>query len=248
MENIYLNGSSLSWKTFIKCYIGAIILAASFIFMEVLGIIQINAEILYNIVQSGLYIFIIIQTISPKLNKCIVNELNFRSESLAVIVIPILTAAITRILTNVLQVMPVVFGGDVIGIAKGQMDMSTFTDVEKIFVGTIIGPFFEEFLFRVVFFTTIAYIAGFIDNKFNYSISKKVFNLRSVFCWTIIIVGNMLFSFSHLPSASNFHLYFIGGLVDTIIYIKYGFYAAWLSHGFYNYFSFAFIFSLFGVS
>lgn len=248
MENIYLNGSSLSWKTFIKYYIGAIILAASFIFMEVLGIIQINAEILYNIVQSGLYIFIIIQTISPKLNKCIVNELNFRSESLAVIVIPILTAAITRILTNVLQVMPVVFGGDVIGIAKGQMDMSTFTDVEKIFVGTIIGPFFEEFLFRVVFFTTIAYIAGFIDNKFNYSISKKVFNLRSVFCWTIIIVGNMLFSFSHLPSASNFHLYFIGGLVDTIIYIKYGFYAAWLSHGFYNYFSFAFIFSLFGVS
>ncbi|WP_252231882.1 hypothetical protein [Clostridium sp. ZBS15] len=34
---------------------------------------------------------------------------NFRSEFLAVLVIPILTAAITRILTNVLQVMPVLF-------------------------------------------------------------------------------------------------------------------------------------------
>lgn len=118
MENIYLNGSSLSWKTFIKYYIGAILLAASFIFMEAFGIIQIDDENLYNIVLSGLYIFIIIQAISPKLNKCIVNELNFRSESYAVIVIPILTAAITRIFTNVLQVMPVLFGGNTIGIAK----------------------------------------------------------------------------------------------------------------------------------
>ena len=101
-----------------------------------------------------------------------------------------------------------------------QMNMDTFTPIEKIFVGTIVGPFFEEFLFRVVFFTTIAYIVGFIDNKFNYSISKKVFNLRSMICWTIIIIGNILFSLSHLPNASNFHLYFIGGIVDTIIYIN----------------------------
>ncbi|WP_066675471.1 CPBP family intramembrane glutamic endopeptidase [Clostridium septicum] len=248
MENIYLNESRLGWKTFIKYYIGAILLAASFIFMEAFGIIQINSEILYNIVLSGLYIFIMIQAISPKLNKCIVNELNFRSESLSVIVIPILVAVITRVFTNILQVIPVLFGGEAIGIAKGQMNMDTFTPIEKIFVGTIVGPFFEEFLFRVVFFTTIAYIVGFIDNKFNYSISKKVFNLRSMICWTIIIIGNILFSLSHLPNASNFHLYFIGGIVDTIIYIKYGFYAAWLSHGFYNYFSFTFIFSLFGVN
>ena len=126
--------------------------------MEAFGIIQINSEILYNIVLSGLYIFIMIQAISPKLNKCIVNELNFRSESLSVIVIPILVAVITRVFTNILQVIPVLFGGEAIGIAKGQMNMDTFTPIEKIFVGTIVGPFFEEFLFRVVFFTTIAYI------------------------------------------------------------------------------------------
>ena len=150
--------------------------------MEAFGIIQINSEILYNIVLSGLYIFIMIQAISPKLNKCIVNELNFRSESLSVIVIPILVAVITRVFTNILQLIPVLFGGEAIGIAKGQMNMDTFTPIEKIFVGTIVGPFFEEFSFRVVFFTTIAYIVGFIDNKFNYSISKKVFNLRSMIC------------------------------------------------------------------
>lgn len=248
MENIYLNSSSLNWKNFIKYYIITIILGASFIFMEALGIIQIDAEILYNIVLSVLYIFIIIQMISPKLNKCIVDELRFRSDSLVVIIIPILIAAITRGFTNILQVIPVLFGRDFIGIAKGQMDMSKFSPIESIFVGTIVGPFFEEFLFRVVFFTTIAYIAGFIDNKFGYKLSKKIFNLRSMLCWILIIVGNILFSLAHVPDISNFHLYFIGGLIDTIIYIKYGVYASWISHGFYNYFNFAFIFSLFKVS
>lgn len=147
-----------------------------------------------------------------------------------------------------MQVIPILFGGNVIGIAKGQMDMSKFSPIERIFVGTIVGPFFEEFLFRVVFFTTIAYISGFIDSKFDYKLSKKIFNLRSIVCWILIIVGNILFSLVHVPDVSNFHLYFIGGLIDTIIYIKYGFYASWLSHGFYNYFRFPLIFSLFGVS
>lgn len=81
-------------------------------------------------------------------------------------------------LTNILQVIPILFGGNVIGIAKGQMDMSTFSPIESIFVVTIVGAFFEEFLFRVVFFTTIAYISGFIDNKFGYKLSKKIFNIR----------------------------------------------------------------------
>lgn len=96
MENIYLNSSSLSWKTFIKYYIVAILLGVSFIFMEALGLIQIDAEILYNIVLSGLYIFITIQVINKKLNKCIVDELSFRSDSVVVILIPILVAAVTR--------------------------------------------------------------------------------------------------------------------------------------------------------
>lgn len=247
MENIYLNESRLSWKTFIKYFMAVILLSVSFIFMEVLGIIQIDAEILYSTVISGLYIFFIIQAINPKLNKCIVNEISFRSESLEVILIPILTAAITRIFINVLQAMPILFGGDIIGIAKGQINMSTFNPIERIFVGTIVCPFFEEFLFRVVFFTTIAYITGYIDYKFRFKISSKVFNIKSYFCWIIIIVGNILFSLSHLPDVSNFHLYFIFGIVFSIIYIKYGFYASWLCHGFCNYFRFAFIFSLFGV-
>ncbi|WP_196000000.1 hypothetical protein [Clostridium sp. 1001271B_151109_B4] len=59
MENIYLNESSLSWKKFIKYFILAILLGVSFIFMELLGSIQIDAEILYTTVISGLYIFLL---------------------------------------------------------------------------------------------------------------------------------------------------------------------------------------------
>lgn len=97
MENIYLNESSLSWKTFIKYFIVAILLGVSFIFMEVLGIIQINAEILYNTVISGIYIFFIIQVINPRLNQCIVNEISFRADSVEVIMIPILVAVIKKV-------------------------------------------------------------------------------------------------------------------------------------------------------
>lgn len=248
MKNIYLNTESLSWKVFIKYFILATLLLVSFIFMKRFGIIRIAAEILCNLVLGGLNVFMIIQIINPKLNSCIVEELSFRSESLSVIIVPILIAAITRIFTNFLQVMPVLFGGRVVGIAKGQMNLSSFNPIERIFVGTIVGPFFEEFLFRVVFFVTITYILEYFDNKFNYSISERVFDLRSVICWIIIIADNILFSLSHIPNIGNFHLYFIGGVVDTIVYIKYGFYASWLSHGFYNYFRFAFIFTLLGVS
>lgn len=97
MENIYLNESSISWKTFIKYFIVAILLGVSFIFMEVLGIIQINAEILYNTVISGIYIFFIIQVINPRLNQCIVNEISFRADSVEVIMIPILVAVIKKV-------------------------------------------------------------------------------------------------------------------------------------------------------
>lgn len=41
--------------------------------------------------------------------------------------------------------MPILFGGDAIGIAKGEMNMSTFSPIEKIFVGTIIGTFLKNF-------------------------------------------------------------------------------------------------------
>ena len=111
MKNIYLNASSLSWQEFIKYFISIILVGLSFIFMKNLDIIQIDSKILYDMAISVLLIFIFIQVISKKLNKCIVDELSFRSDSLIVIIIPILIAAITRIFTNILEVLPILLGG-----------------------------------------------------------------------------------------------------------------------------------------
>ena len=247
MENIYLDSSRLSFREFLRYILLTIALAIAFMSMELIGVRLIKAEYLINMLYEGMLVFILLQTISPKLNKRIVDEVSFRTDSIAAIIIPIVVAAFTRILTNVLQIIPTLFGGEVIGIAKGQVDMSSFTPLESIFSGTILAPFFEEFIFRVVFFTAIAYIVGFIDEKFGLKNSNKILNLKSAVCWVLMIICNILFSLAHLPDASNFHLYFIVGIMVTIIYVKYGFYASWLCHGFYNYFNFAFIFTLFGV-
>lgn len=248
MENVYLNNVSLSWKRFIKYCTLVSLLGIAFIFTEALGIIQVDSKILYDDLLTGLSIFILIQGMNPKINKCIIDEIKFRSDSIALVIIPILVAALKRVLNNILQVIPTLFGGNVIGVAKGQLDISTYTQIDKIVVAAIVGPFLEEFIFRIVFFTFIAYIAGYIDYRFGKKLLNRIFNFRSIFCWILIIVNGTIFSLIHLPNMSNFHLYFIGGVVYSIIYIKYGFYASWLCHGFYNYFSFSFIFSLFGIN
>lgn len=247
MDNIYTTSTELSWKVFIKYYIITILLGILSILLRVFGIINIDAESMYNIMLSILYVLIIIQIISPRLNKCIINEISFRSESLKTIIIPILAAIGTRLLTDILQILPEAFGESAIGIAKGQLDMSTYNPIERMFVGTILGPYFEELLFRVVFFTSITYLVGYIDTKLNSKFSSKILNLKNIFCWVLIIIDNILFSLSHKPDVSNFHLYFIGGLIDTIIYVKFGFYSSWLSHGLYNYFNLDFIFRWLGI-
>jgi hypothetical protein len=122
--------------------------------------------------------------------------------------------------------------------------MSSYSYFDRVFVGTLLQPCFEELLFRVIF-SSIAFAIGYFDSKFGSKVSSKVFNLKSILCWTLIIIGNTLFALMHLPDAGNFHLYFIGGIVDALIYIKYGFYGSWISHGLYNYFSLTFNFTWF---
>lgn len=247
MNNIYLTSTKLSWKAFVKCNSIAFIFGVICILMKRFNIIQINSEVMYNLIVCIMYILILVQLINPKLTKCIINELRFRSESLKAVIIPILAAIGTRILIDMLQILPEIFGGSIIHIAKGQTDLSTYAPVERIVVGSLLGPYSEELLFRVVFFTSIAYALGYVDSKFNSNYSNKVINLKSIFCWLLIIIDNILFSLMHCPDSSNFHLYFIPGLVNTIIYIKYGFYGSWLSHGFCNFFHPNLIYSWLGI-
>jgi membrane protease YdiL (CAAX protease family) len=175
MNNIYLTSTELSWKEFIKYYIMTILAGTFFILLKMFNVIQIDDRNMNNVILSILYVLIIVQMISSRLNKCIIDEIRFRSESLITIIVPIFAAIGTRILTDILQFLPTKFGGNVIGIAKGQLDMSTYNPIESIFRGTVLGPYFEELLFRIVFFTSIAYVIGYLDTKFNSKFSLKVF-------------------------------------------------------------------------
>lgn len=243
--NIYLKRTELSWTVFIKYYIWALLGGVFFIVLKVFNVIQIDPDNMYNLIYSILIVLVMVQTINARLSKCIIDEIGFRSESLTTIMVPVIAAIGTRVITDILQYAPTLLGRDAISIGKWQTDMSTYNPIEKLAIGTLLGPCFEELLFRVIFFISIAYVLGFIDTRCKSNLSSKVFNLRSAICWFLIIVNNIVFSLMHGPDISSFGLYFIGGVVDTVIYIKYGFYSSWISHGLYNYFSFIFIYRWF---
>lgn len=234
MENIYLTSSKLTTKEFLKYYMLTLGLCIIFIVLQWVGVISTGCEFIIESIEALLIMLILLQVVSTKLSRCVLNEIKFRSESILAIIVPILAAILTRFTTDFLQALPMVFGGNYIGVGKGQLITSSFKFIDRFTTASLVGPFVEEFLYRVIFFTSIAYMVGFIDSKINKKLSVKVLDLRSLLCWVLIIINNILFSWLHLPDISNFHLYFIGGLVNTIIYIKYGFYGAWISHGSYN--------------
>ncbi|WP_312700914.1 CPBP family intramembrane glutamic endopeptidase [Sedimentibacter sp.] len=245
MNNIYLKNEKLSWKVFIWYYFVAYIVGLFFIMILALNnVIKIDLKTIYCFVFGLFGLLYLIQLINPKLNRCIVDELTFRTKSKNAIIMPILFAFGLRVFIDTLQFLPTIIGSDILEVAKGQLDMSSYSFWDTLFVGALLGPFFEELLFRVVIFTSISYILGFIDTKLNSQNSSKVFNLQSIFCWVIIILSNIIFSLYHLPDLSNFHMYFISGIVITLIYIKYGFYSSWISHGLFNLINLNFIYYL----
>lgn len=247
MQNIYVNSKPLEWRKLIKFGVVALLFGILFIYMDKIGILNNQSQTMFDLLWSSVTLLVVLKCISPKLAQCILNEFSIREKTIGAIIVPIIVGLSDRVLTNVLQVLPYLFGGEIIGIAKGQLSMESFNLVEKVLIGSVLGPFTEEVIFRIVFFTTVLYIAGYIDNKFNKRFSDKVYNLKSILCWVLIIINGVLFSLFHEPDISNFHLYFTGGIAYAIVYIKYGFFSAWLSHGIYNLVHLNFIFSLLGI-
>ena len=247
MRNIYINSNELSTINLIKYLIVVSLFGILFIFMDKIVITNDKFEIMFDLLWSVFVTLVALKFMSPKLAQCIVNEFSIRQKTIGAIIVPIIIGLLHRISNNILQVLPYLYGGEIIEVAKGQLNMDSFNFIERLLVGSILGPFSEEFICRIVFFTSILYIARYIDVKFNKRFSDKVFKLKSILCWILIIINGILFSLFHEPNISNFHLYFIGGVAYAVIYIKYGFFSAWLSHGTYNLVHLRFIFSLFGV-
>lgn len=102
--------------------------------------------------------------------------------------------------------------------------------MDNLFTAGILAPLHEEFIFRILFFAAVAWCLK-EHNK------EDVYNLNSKLCWRLILSNALVFSLIHGPNIYNFHLYGLGGLVTSILYLKYGYWAAVLEHFSFNFLS-----------
>ncbi len=108
---------------------------------------------------------------------------------------------------------------------------------DVLFVTGIIAPFLEEFLFRVMLFTTVLILVKFIMRVRGQQAFDCVYNLKHPICICTILFSTIIFSIAHGPDITSFHFYALGGLIYSILYVKYGYLAAVLTHFSFNFLS-----------
>lgn len=201
-------------------------------YMKEFGIIRESYDYLCNSIEGLITLMLCIYLLNYNMYKCIINKIKITKVQLHTIAIPILLALIQRFIVDTLQIAPEFFGKERLTPGKGQLVFDSPTLFEDILSGLIVAPFIEELLFRVIFFMIITYVLkSIVKNK---DVSENILNLNNIYCWILIFINNILFSFTHIPDRNTFYIYFIGGVVDTVIYIKYGFFSSFLCHGVFN--------------
>jgi len=156
-----------------------------------------------------------------------------KEETYKSICYPILVAIIEAFLVYIYLYTPYWLGSEAIGIGSNQVTTVEGVTEIGLTIGTsIIGPFNEEFIFRFIL------IAGFIETL-NFLISKykRLIKIKPIAIIFWIIVTNSYFSLIHGPDLLSFPTYFVGGVIPSLFFLRYGFLAAWISHGMYNFLS-----------
>ncbi|MDA2780813.1 CPBP family intramembrane metalloprotease [Bacillus cereus group sp. Bc002] len=109
------------------------------------------------------------------------------------------------------------------------------TEVELVIVG-LLGPFYEEVIFRLFAYV---YFFSFLNKYKNtivgvnriYDGSEEKENHFKI-VW--LIMSNILFAMYHGADITNFWVYFIPGVIYGRLFMKYGFFAAWIGHSAFN--------------
>lgn len=157
------------------------------------------------------------------------------------ICIPILVAILMEFVLNILQYIPFWLGHDVIKPGTNQVTaLKDFTEIGLLFSVTVISPFSEEFFFRYLLYGGLSLVIVKMakENKLIEKIYRELFiNKNQIWIWSWIILTNIGFAMAHGPSLLSFPLYFISGIVFSIMFLRLGFLAAWISHGSANLFS-----------
>lgn len=154
-------------------------------------------------------------------------------ETYKVICYPVLVAIIHAFLVYIYMYTPYWLGFEAIGIGSKQVTtVNGVSDLGLVIGVSIIGPFIEEFFFRFLLF------GGFIMGLTKLSLKYKWINSRKyLIIFSLVIIINSVFSLIHGPNILSFPLYFSGGVIHTLFFIRYGFLAAWISHGMFNFLS-----------
>ncbi|BAU27108.1 CAAX prenyl protease-like protein [Aneurinibacillus soli] len=195
------------------------------------------------------------------LRKAFMERLITSKDYISVISKPIVIGVITVFILEGTRYLPLIFNGDIIGIGSGQVkDDGHLSRFANWFLTCIIAPSNEEFITRFLFydgvcllllsmiaplprekvktFNAAQMVLYKMLNLFNIMIEifvQKIFQRSSKLGTCIyVIVASTVFSILHKPDITNFHLYFLGGVVDWFFFLRYGLIASFLSHATFN--------------
>lgn len=153
---------------------------------------------------------------------------------------PVLASILLGFIINIYRFVPYWFGYDVVGVGKKQVTvLEDVSDLGMAIGVYIIAPFSEEFLFRFLAFAGAAlWIKNLLEGtKWQEQAQLLFAKKRKLVISSWVVITNLAFSFMHGPDLLSFPLYFLGGMVDAIFFIRFGFLSAWISHGSFNFFS-----------
>lgn len=151
---------------------------------------------------------------------------------------PILAAILSGFLVNFYRLLPYWLGFDPVGVGSQQVTVLDGVSPLGLALGTsVLGPFSEEFLFRYLMFSGIILLWADFPPKWVSGINEHIQKRKKTYWIGWVLLVNVIFALLHGPNLLNFPLYFLPGIVDTLFFLRYGFLAAWISHGVFNLFS-----------
>ena len=151
------------------------------------------------------------------------------------VTISLLVGVIQRLVVIVLVQLQLQLGiGFEIGSNQAQL-AGTIWDI--FFTAGVIAPLYEEFIFRVLFFTLVLTIVKLCLRTDGQTSYNMVYSLKHPICWITLVLSSTIFSLVHGPDLTSFHIYALGGLLCGILYLKHGYLAAVLAHFSFNFLS-----------
>lgn len=225
-------------------FLGKIIFMFSLNFLILLIVISLDIKLNLGFSENDIDVFIFPFLTSlnffiffPGLRQNFYNQFIKTNELHLLIALPILLSLIQLFLIYIYMYIPVLLNKSPISIGSNQYVTSeNLTTFGEFFLTSIVGPFNEELIFR---FLLLYYVPFIIlsslskerkqNNYIDYLIKKKK---ALISFWVILISG--FFSLMHGPDLWSFMIYFPGGVICSLLFLRYGFLSAWIAHASFN--------------